>query len=499
MKKNLNFIIFCLSLIIGGNQTIKSQEISAIVKDSLTKEIIPYASVYLSSGKGILSNEEGRFRLVLDTKMKSQDSLYISCMGYKTLGYPVTTFKDSIVLLPSKAIALGSIILSNTNLSAEEIIRSVKKNIAEKYELGLTHKKIFFRESGTQEFKTLNVKIKKSSIAEFDQAFWDSTLQKVPRKTDWHFEILGDLYGDFTKETQKLEIEKALELEDKKTTAIFENIEKVFDTILKQNVKRDSYFKLRTGIISTKLDGLEINDTEKDTLTPEQKLTKEKESFSKWRKRILTNIITPLFDEETLALTVLEKSNRYDFEKVDFTYFNDIPVFVLEFKPSGNADYVGKIYVDADEMALLRIEYKNIQDIRDFSLLGMSYKHYYKEVAIQFKKMPTGKYGLQFFELSDHYQTGVDRAFTIVEKNKIVKGRNKQNELKMDLNLQTIQTQKYQGIIFETESISQEVFDTFKENPSVLPDNLIQYDPNFWEGYTIIEPNQTIKDFKVEK
>jgi hypothetical protein len=93
----------------------------------------------------------------------------------------------------------------------------------------------------------------------------------------------------------------------------------------------------------------------------------------------------------------------------------------------------------------------------------------------------------------------VDRAFTIVEKNKIVKGRNKQNELKMDLNLQTIQTQKYQGIIFETESISQEVFDTFKENPSVLPDNLIQYDPNFWEGYTIIEPNQTIKDFKVEK
>ena len=499
MKKNLILISFCLSLLIGGNQTLKSQEISAIIKDSLTKEIIPYASVYLSSGKGILSNEEGRFRLVLDTKMKSQDSLYISCMGYKTLGYPVTTFRDSIILLPSKAIALGSIILSNTNLSADEIIRSVKKNIAEKYELGLTRKKIFFRESGTQEFKTLNVKIKKSSIAEFDQAFWDSTLQKIPSKTDWHFEILGDLYGDFTEETQKLEIEKALELEDKKTTAIFENIEKVFDTILKQNVKRDSYFKLRTGIISTKLDGLEIKDTEKDTLTPEQKLTKEKVSFSKWRKRILTTIITLLFDEETLALTILEKSNRYDFEQVDFTYFNDIPVFVLEFKPSGNADFIGKIFVDADEMALLRIEYKNIQDIRDFSLLGMSYKHYFKEAAIQFKKMPSGKYGLQFFELSDHYQTGVDRAFTIVEKNKIVKGRNKQNELKMDLNVQTIQTQKYQGIIFETESISQEVFETFKENPSVLPVNLIQYDPNFWEGYTIIEPNQTIKDFKVEK
>ena len=123
MKKNLKLILFCLSLLIGGNQTLKGQEISAIIKDSITKEIIPYASVYLSSGKGILSNEEGRFRLVLDTKMKSQDSLYISCMGYKTLGYPVTTFRDSIILLPSKAIALGSITVSYTHLTLPTILR----------------------------------------------------------------------------------------------------------------------------------------------------------------------------------------------------------------------------------------------------------------------------------------------------------------------------------------------------------------------------------------
>jgi hypothetical protein len=150
-------------------------------------------------------------------------------------------------------------------------------------------------------------------------------------------------------------------------------------------------------------------------------------------------------------------------------------------------------------MALIRIEYKNIQDIRDISLLGMSFKHYLKEVVLQFKKMNSGKYTLQFFELSDGYETGVDRAFTIVEKNKVVKGRNKQNELKMDLNIQTIHTQKYQGVIFETKIISQEEFDGFKENPSILPVNLTQYDPTFWQGHTIIEPNQAIKNFKVDK
>ena len=41
-------------------------------------------------------------------------------------------------------------------------------------------------------------------------------------------------------------------------------------------------------------------------------------------------------------------------------------------------------------------------------------------------------------------------------------------------------------------------FDAFKEKPSILPVNLIQYDPTFWEGYTIIEPNQVIKKFKVD-
>ena len=179
MKKYLSFFIGCFTLLLIGNQTLRSQEISAVVKDSLTQEIIPYASIYLSSDKGVLSNEEGRFKIQFETPPKSEDSLFISCMGYKTLGYPITSFKDSIVLLPSKTIALGSIILSNQNLSAEDIIKAVKKNISNKYELRLTNKKFFFRESGAQEFKTLKVKIKKSSIKlPFSEYFLDEITEE---------------------------------------------------------------------------------------------------------------------------------------------------------------------------------------------------------------------------------------------------------------------------------------------------------------------------------
>lgn len=495
MKKHSQIFIFFFIILLTGNQKLVSQELSAVIKDSLTEKPIPFASIYSSKGTGIMANEEGFFRLHLEAK--ANDTIYFSCMGYETLSQVASQFSDSIVFLTPKSIALNSVIVTNKDLTAKEIIKAVKRDIPDKYELGLTNKKLFFRSSGFQEFKTLKIKVKKSSIEELNQEFWDSTLQKMPRKSDWHVEILGNLYGDHTEENQKLELQKALELEDKETTALFKNITSAFDTILKQNVKPDSYFKLRTGIISADLESDNLSSLEKDTLTTEEK--KVKESFLKWRKEILTDLSISIFEKESLNLGVIKKPSKYDFKRINFTYIGDIPVYILSFTPKGKADYTGKIYVDANEMALIRIEYKNIQDIRDISLLGMSFKHYLKEVVLQFKKMNSGKYTLQFFELSDGYESGVDRAFTIVEKNKVVKGRNKQNELKMDLNVQTIQTQKYQGVIFETETISQEEFDGFKENPSIFPVNLTQYDPTFWQGHTIIEPNQAIKNFKVDK
>jgi hypothetical protein len=63
-----------------------------------------------------------------------------------------------------------------------------------------------------------------------------------------------------------------------------------------------------------------------------------------------------------------------------------------------------------------------------------------------------------------------------------VKGRNKQNQLKMDLNVKNRQYQKLQLVVFETIPITKEDFETYKETPSVLPVNLTEYDPNFWEG-----------------
>ncbi|MDA9628458.1 carboxypeptidase-like regulatory domain-containing protein [Flavobacteriaceae bacterium] len=490
-------VFFLLIILLISSALLNAQELTAVLKDSISHKVIPFASIYFNSGSGVVSNEEGHFRLQYDAS-KEKDSLFISCMGYKTLNIPFSKVKDTVFYLSPKTIELNSIILSNNQLDVKEILKEIQKDIPEKYELGLTKKKLFFRETGAQEFKILDVKIKKTSITEFNQSFWDSTLLKIPRKNSWYFELIGNLNGDYNKKNQKLELLKALELEDKEKTAIFENIEKLFDTILKQNVKSNSFFKVRSGIIGGKVEADEINDTTEDTLTSKQKIQKEKDDFLKWRKRVLSNSIISLFDEEKLDLTILKKASKYKFTQTDFTYLGDTPVYIINFYPDGNADFKGKIYVDADKLALIRIEYKNIQPIRDFSMFGVSFKEDLREVIVQFKKTASEKYSLEYFDFNTSFEGGFDRPLVITEKNKIVKGRNKQNQLKMDLNVVNRNNQRYQLVIFETTPLDIDVFEDFQEKAKILPVNRITYDPNFWEGYMIIEPNASIKEYRVD-
>ena len=369
-----------------------TQETSAFVKDSLTEKSIPFASIYIKSGDGAVTNEEGYFRLKTNT-LQEKDSIYVSCMGYETLAIPYSKFNDTIFYLKPKTIELNTIILSNKQLAVEDIVKKIQENTSEKYDLGLNKKKLFFRETGQQKFNSLKVKIKKTSIPILNQVFWDSVLLKVPRENDWYFEFIGNLYGNYTKEKQKLELLKALDLHDKSKTELFKNFEKLFDNILKKNVKTNSFFKVRSGIIGGKVEAEDIGL--KDTLTNEQKIQKRKDNYLKSRKGTLTNIISELFEKEELDLIILNKSSKYKFIQTDFTYLGNTPVYIIDFRPNGNADFKGRIYVDADLLALIRLEYTNVQPIRDFSMFGVYFKEDLRKVVIQFKKMNTGKYCLE--------------------------------------------------------------------------------------------------------
>ena len=66
-----------------------------------------------------------------------------------------------------------------------------------------------------------------------------------------------------------------------------------------------------------------------------------------------------------------------------------------------------------------------------------------------------------------------------------------------DLHFIINSTEKKELIVFESENLTNDYFESYTETPNVLPEYLEAYDPSFWEGYNIIEPNEALKNWKL--
>ena len=95
------------------------------------------------------------------------------------------------------------------------------------------------------------------------------------------------------------------------------------------------------------------------------------------------------------------------------------------------------------------------------------------------------------------FKSGINRPIKIVEKNKYVRGRRKQNELLARINFNLDQSSKTTLIVFDDIPINEEEYSKIEEQKRFKQDKLHSYDPNYWKDYSVIEPNQAIKSFKV--
>ncbi len=493
------FLCYC-SLAFG-------QVLSSKVVDSISKTPIPYATILLSENSGVITNEEGQFSLQMDEITKDTDSLFISCIGYETKVFSLNQFTDSIIYLKPKAIELDHVILTNKEYTADEIIALVKKNINNNYNKNTSKKRLFFRESNHQNFTKTDYIFKKSTIEEFNKEFIDSILQSFPKRTSYYTEILCDFYGDGSEEKQKIDIIKASELYNKNTQLSFEGIEEKFNDIIKRNVKPNSYFKIKSGIFGTKVDMDDMlnEETSKDAEVLKKQLEEKKKqeeerknNFSGHKKSNLARVFQSQFFMEDSYLNFLQKTNRYDFSLIDFTFLGNDPVYIVDFTPSGSEKNKGRLYINADDYAVLRVDYENVKSLKRFNLLGVSMNMYLRKGKKFFVKGSDGLYNLHYYEVETGSRFGINRPLKIIEKNKHVKGRRKQNELSVKLDMAITNTNKYQIIVFDVENIAATDFDALPENNKILPTYMSQYNPEFWKGYNIIEPNTAIREFTAE-
>ena len=489
---------FLFFSVLGHTQTLTS-----VIVDSATQKPIPYVTVQLKN-KGVITNEEGRFSFQLNEAVQPTDTLSISCIGYASIKRPLNQFSEKIIVLAAKAIELNPVIVTNKNYTPEEIIELVEENITKNYNLGFAKKRVFLRETYNSEILKANYKLKKSTIEAFNKEFIDNLIRQVPKNNTVYNEALGDLYGGGDSDEQKLDLIKASELYDKSMELDFEVLEEKCNKIITENVKTDSYFKIKSGLFGTKVDG-ELFDEEVDSTDvaalnkklEEEKKNKEerKKFFAKYKRQTLGNLYENLPVFEDTDYNVLFKPGRYELALEDFTYLGDAAVYVLSFTPKRSEEFKGKLFINSDDFALIRMDFENVKPLRDFSLLGVSLKEYLAKGRIIFTKGDNQKYNLSYYDISKGIRAGFKRPLKIIELNKVVKGRNKQNELSMKVDAAFGNLNRYELVVFDETPINSSQYESFKENNTVLPKYMPNYDPEFWKGHNIIEPNQAIKEF----
>ncbi|GAB5474863.1 MAG: hypothetical protein Mars2KO_29620 [Maribacter sp.] len=485
-------------------QNTYAQTITSVIVDSATLKPIPYVTVQLKN-KGVITNEEGRFTFQLNKSIQPTDSLFISCIGYASIAKPLQQFTEKQIALASKPIDLNPVIVTNKNYTPREIVELVEENILRNYNLDLAKKRVFLRETYSNQILKSDYKLKKSTIDAFDKTFIDNLISQIPKNNTVYNESLGDLYGGSDSDEQKLDLIKASELYDKSLELDFEVLEEKFNKIMKENVKTDSYFKIKSGLFGTKVDADEMFEKEvdsSDVAALNEKLEEEKKSkedrkkfFAKYKRETMGNLYKNLPVFEDTDYNVLFKPGRYDLELEDFTYLGDAAVYVIRFTPKRSEDYKGKLYINSDDFALIRMDFENVKLLRDFSLLGVSLKEYLAKGKIIFSKGDDLKYHLSYYDINKGLQAGFRRPLKIIEKNKNVKGRRKQNELSLKVDAAFGNRNRYELVVFDETPISNAQYDAFTEKNDVLPTYMPNYNPEFWKGHDIIEPNQAIKTF----
>lgn len=496
---------FLLAIICCSSSLFAQKLTQGVLLDSVSNQVVPFATVSVNNNYGVLSNEKGEFKIFLkEVDLTNQDSLFISCLGYESKQIVLSETDSLKVILTPKNIELDEVVLTNKTYTIDEIIEHIQDSLESNYDNNFIKSTLFFRESNINEIQKSEIKIKTSSIPEFNQSFIDSVMQSLPKYSDSYTEILGNLYGKNMPGTEtKLNIIKASELYDKSQEISMEAYEERFNEIIKQNVKRDSYFKIKSGMFSTKedmdstfYDNPETKETE--TLLAEQKKKEEerKNNFLKYRKNMIARMNTQSFIYEDSDLNFIHKAKKYRFELLDYTFLNNDFVYKISFQPKGSADYKGIMYVNTEDFAILRLDFQNVKSVEKFNLLGLSYNLFHKKGTYIYAKNTTNKYSLKFAELTESSKMGIKRPLKIIEKNKNVKGRRKQNELACNLHFIVEISAKKELVVFENTGIDEMVFTDFEEKAKVTPVYLPSYDPEFWMGYNVIEPNQAIKEFK---
>ena len=479
-------IYFLLVVLISFNLKAQSKKIKII--DSISFEPVPFATIFFSNNNGIISDEDGLFELIPEQYSK-KDSLFVSSMGFEPKQFSLDIFNDSIIRLVPKTISLKNVVVTNNQLSSNEIIDSVKLYIDKNYNFNITENKLFFRQEFNQELEKFKLNKFKSTIKDLTAESMDRMTDNLPKKSKNELESLSYYYVNSNIDAPKIKLIKSRRTNDDNESDLSKSLGDKLEKSLRENLKSNSYFKIRSGWLPFSGDltfnGLwEIDSTNQDQLNKlKEEEIKRKENFSIGQKGRIQSVYLKSFFNPSSDLNFILKSKNYIFSDSELTYLGNELVYVIECYPKRGDKYKGTIYVNSDDFAVVRIDYENIKPLSKFKLLGVSFSSNLEKGRMVFSKFENEKYSLSYYQNSRGNKISIKRPFKIIEKNKFVKGRKKQNQIsaKLDFTSSSIYNTELQ--VFKVRSLDKVQFEEIDEKNQVLPIYLKEFKKDFWEDF----------------
>lgn len=449
------------------------------VLDSLTYNPIPFVHVYDGS-KGVVANQDGAFYWGVP---ETGDSLSISCLGYASKTISFSQIRDTIYMT-AKAVELQPIIVNNRSLTGSEIIDSILSNTQKNYGFGLFSSEVFVFKHDSYDIDKMDIEIEKSTIDELDQNFVDEILNQLPKQEQYRSYTKSKLLGGNHTESYKLEVLKAAKLKDSMIVDAYDSMEETLNGILKKKVKKDSYFKIKSGpLLSIKVNNntIEAVDTvtqKKETLTPER--------FAKGELSFLKSVQQNTFDEEgKWLLPFLTKTSKYTFINTGIVYDFSSPAYKISFTSNGKKRYNGYLLVDIYDFGVYKIVYRsNLHESR-IKLFGFFYEERLNNKEYVFIKNPFNNYRLYNVTQEKQMTLGIKRPIKIIEKNKVVKGKNRQNLLSMNVHYRLKDIANRRIYFNSITPISSQKLEEFEPEHQIVPtdfysrDAIGRYIPDF--------------------
>ena len=489
-------------LLIVCNLSVWAQKkiLTGRVLDLETGIALPFASISFNDySNGSVSNSEGVY--VMDIAAdRLGDSLYFSYMGYETLGVSVKSLlMEGSVWLRSAQINLAEIPVYSQTLNALAIIKLVDKNFPKNHPQVNQVQHLFYHSYNNTPFSEANrMNVLKTSFTDIDQGLVDEVLEVIPEDIKSYRDVIVDFYshgaerkimpieGISLQESTALSVQKQIE---EKLLSLTEDIELSFED-------DELYYKMGTGIISSKLELDEPDSEDIDTVMTNTDDTTHYLIRAEYLRKDIENFLVNTADINSDNLEFINKPKKYNYQK-ELTLFNDEWVYKISFDPKEQGIFQGVLYIAATNYAILQLDYEFAtgKSTENINLLGIGHKVNYKKAQVIYEKLDTA-YFVKYVNAEKREFFSVDRDFFMVKKEKRFLFDKALNKIKFALDMQFETKNGWELLVIHRQNLTKEAFELVKEPEKMTIKKEFVYSMDMWDHGSVIVPNTELKNFR---